>query len=262
MNENKIIFLLGGHDLEMVEIISMLKGEGFVDGVKLPENHLLYFDNNLVWGAKWSNYDTVLRDQKYSSYIIYGIELTKDIELPPNCKIIDHHNELPAEPTSIEQIATILEVTLDRKQLLVAANDHGYKPAMRAAGATEQEIQEIRMLDREAQGVTAEEEKIAAQSITDARSINEVTIIFTTLTKFSPIVDRLDADKLIVYNSNALCYYGIGAKKLGEKYLHNLVEAKKAYYGGGENGFFGVVANSFTETELNNQVIPVIIKHN
>jgi len=251
MNENKIIFLLGGHDLEMVEIISMLKGEGFVDGVKLPENNLLYFDNNLVWGAKWSDYDTVLRDQKYSSYIIYGIELTKDIELPPNCKIIDHHNELPPEPTSIEQIAQILGLTLTRWQALVAANDHGYIKGLRIICATNDEIQKVRKLDRDNQGVTEEQWNKAQYDIRVARRVEyyyDLTIVNTRVDKFTAVTDQLpDENKLLVYNTNKICYYGESALNLAKSIFIQIFGSEEIYSGGSIAGFCGVKRDVTTQ---------------
>ena len=40
----------------------------------------------------------------------------------------------------------------------------------------------------------------------------------------------------------------------------NLIEKKKAYHGGGDNGYFGIVVGAFSETELNN-IIQEILKN-
>jgi len=72
------IFLLGGHDLEMIEIGKILKAKG-----------LTFHDRNLHWGAKLSAYQDLLDE----SHTFVGIELTPDILPPPPYMEIDHHNE-------------------------------------------------------------------------------------------------------------------------------------------------------------------------
>ena len=82
----------------------------------------------------------------------------EDIEIDDEWKDryhrIDHHNEYCHLPSSLEQVASVLGVELNRKQRLIAANDVGYIPAMKALMATDEEIAEIRREDRRAQGVT------------------------------------------------------------------------------------------------------------
>lgn len=237
----KQVFLLGGHDLEMLEIKNIFDAAG-----------VTYFDKELSWGAKWSDYKDIITDSKFSDSTIYGIELTQDIDLPVNCKIIDHHNELPPEPTSIEQVATLLSIALTRWQKLIAANDHGYKKAMRAAGASEDEIQEIRRLDRKAQGVTEEDERLAMESIQCHLSYkNGVTIINSLTDKFSPITDRLfgKADRLLVYTDTKLNFYGKGKGMLVKRF-QELIHGGKAYHGGGEDGFFGIAEGKLNKEEL------------
>ncbi len=59
----------------------------------------------------------------------------------------------------------MLGAGLTHRQQLVAANDRGYIPAMLEAGASESEIACIRSLDRAAQGISAEDERLAAEDI-------------------------------------------------------------------------------------------------
>jgi hypothetical protein len=56
------IFLLGGHDLEMVEIGKILKAKG-----------LTFHDRNLHWGTKLSAYQDLFDE----SHTFVGIELIK-----------------------------------------------------------------------------------------------------------------------------------------------------------------------------------------
>ena len=79
--------------------------------------------------------------------------MTRDTDPPTPYTDIDHHNERDHEPASIVQVAELLGVALTRREQLVAANDRGYIPALRAAGATDAEVADIRRADRAAQGV-------------------------------------------------------------------------------------------------------------
>jgi len=74
----KMLFLLGGRDLEMVTIKDILDRHG-----------VMYADKKLSWGAKLSEY----REYLDFDGVIYGIELIEDREPPKNYIAIDHHNE-------------------------------------------------------------------------------------------------------------------------------------------------------------------------
>ncbi len=147
MEQFPFIFLLGGHDLEMIEIRKILSS-----------NNILCVDNNLQWdNVRISQYKNVLNDHDY----FVGIELQTDIEPPNQYLLIDHHNENAGKPSAIEQVAALLNIQLTRDQQLIAANDRGYIPAMLEMSATPDEIADIRRRDREAQGVTEEDERLA-----------------------------------------------------------------------------------------------------
>ncbi|MCX6272658.1 MAG: hypothetical protein NTU44_15850 [Bacteroidetes bacterium] len=124
-NTHNSIFILGGHDLEMLEIRKILES-----------GNLIFYDFNLDWGAKLSSYLPVFDDS--STFV--GIELIMYIEPPLHYIEIDHHNEKHALPSSIKQLAEMLNISLNRWQLLVAANDRGYIPAMQAMGANKKEV--------------------------------------------------------------------------------------------------------------------------
>jgi len=98
---SKILFFLGGYDLEMITIKDILE-----------LNNLKYIDKNLSWGTKLSNYKDEL--EKYQDYTIYGVELEQDITPPKNYIQIDHHNQNFNKPSSIEQVAKILGIELNR----------------------------------------------------------------------------------------------------------------------------------------------------
>lgn len=226
------LFLLGGHDLEMITIRDMLS-----------QHRLNFIDRNLLWGASWSDYQDVIDTFDWEQGTIIGIELSG--MKPPLARQIDHHNELAHLPASLQQVASLLNIPLTRQQLLIAANDRGYIPAMRKMGATEEEIQQIRRLDRKAQGVTDVMEEVAENDIQSINTCNGVAIINTNLTKFSPIADRLSVPRLLIYNLSELTYYGEDAASLRNLFTKE-VATGRMFYGGGVNGYFGVGPGYYT----------------
>ncbi|MFK7905280.1 MAG: hypothetical protein AB8B69_09155 [Chitinophagales bacterium] len=228
------LFLIGGYDLEMLEIIQLLK-----------KHKLQYIDKQLTWGAKLSDYQDFFDSQG----TIVGIELVEDITCPKNYIALDHHNERAAEKAPIEQLAELIGIELTYYQQLVAANDKGYIPAMRALGATEEEVRLIRRRDRAAQGVTEEDEFWGEEAVANLQWSKNVAIAYTQSERFSPVTDRLEVAKLLVYNDHELTYYGANIQHLSEYYA-DLVKANKAYSGGGEMGFFGFSKKVFDKSEL------------
>ncbi len=246
--QNKdVVFLLGGHDLEMLEIKKILE-----------EQNIRYFDKDLEWGARLSAYMDLLNEENH----FVGVELLKDIPSPKHYIEVDHHNENSHKPSCIEQIASLLYIKLNRWQQLVAANDKGYIPEMKSWGASKDEILNIRKADRKAQGVTAKDEQLANESIRNhTQVISDVKVIFSLTNKFSPISDLVyPTEKLIIYNKHALVYYGINAQRLSSSFDH-FVERGWVYQGGGPNGYFGFtesILKSYTDLQL---LINTIIKN-
>lgn len=234
-------FLLGGYDLEMLTIKQLLQKTGEK-----------FSDRKLGWGAKLSDYRDILNDDEH----FYAIELEIDITPPKHFTLIDHHNALQDNPSSLEQILTLLDYPMNRFYQLVALNDKGYIPALEEFGATAKEIANIRELDRKAQGVSEEDEKLAVESIKSAKSIGRVTIIKALTDKFSPIIDRLYKRNVIIYTDKKLTYYGEGIRELVDRYS-NLIETKRAYYGGGF-GFFGIAEGSFGKKEIEDLVDEIV----
>ena len=227
MMEISYVFLIGGHDLEMIEIIKILKS---LD--------ITYFDYQLGWNnANLSTYKDVFNN--YEQFV--GIELKKDVEPPPKYLPVDHHNENIEKRSSLEQVAELLGIELTREQQLIAANDKGFIPAMEAIGATPEEIARIRRLDREAQGITEEDERLGEESIQKNRTEKDgITIINSRTPRFATITDRLHpCRQLLIYTTNELDFYGEGTKLLIENF-EKLVKENKAYYGGTGDGFFGL----------------------
>lgn len=243
IDKRKVIFFLGGSDLEMQSIKKVLKEEGFS-----------VLDKKLSWGAKLSDYKNKL--EEYESRTIYGIELIEDIKSPQNYQSIDHHNELSANESSLIQVLKLLEKKPTREQELISANDVGHIEAMKCMGASEQEIKSIRKQERTIQGVTAEHEAQALKEIEAVVQKNDIYIIETTLDTFSPIVDNFEKRPLLLYSKKDLTYYGDIAF-LKENYKEQ-IEKNQAYYG---RGFFGFDENylSTVGSILSNSLVEEIV---
>jgi hypothetical protein len=125
MNQPNFLFLLGGADLEMVEIKRLLTAHALALGKSDT-------DAELRWGARLSNYQNLFNDTQ----TFVGIELVQDIAPPPHYINIDHHNENSDKSSSLEQVIELLEnnlkskIEFTRDRQLIAANDKGYKSAM------------------------------------------------------------------------------------------------------------------------------------
>lgn len=236
----KRIFLLGGHDLEMLTIRDMLLASGEC-----------FHDVGLSWNnATLSAYQAEINETD----LFYGIELREDILPPAHYVRIDHHNDYFWKKSALEQVADLLHVPLNRRQQLVVANDSAYIGGMKALGATDEEISSIRQADRKAQGVTEEEEKIAEEDARQAVSKGNLKIVYTSVSRFSPIVDYLYPFRnLLVYNNAELVYYGERQPQLVNCFQEE-VKTGRAFHGGGESGFFGLPRGRFSSDEIKNYV--------
>lgn len=95
MDHHPYVFLLGGHDLEMITIKRMLIDNGFEEPGSIA-------DLNLQWGAKLSAYQAWFNDEQ----TFVGIELTREQQLiAANDKGFIHEMEaLGAIPEEITDI--------------------------------------------------------------------------------------------------------------------------------------------------------------
>lgn len=233
-----LIFFLGGHDAEMDAIKSML-----TDNQIKPEN---IKDNKLSWGAKLSDYKVEISNLSKDQKAVL-IELTLDIPYPEGTIVIDHHNELAGKDkkTSIEQIADRLGVTLNRWQQLISANDKDFIRGMKILDASQEEINIIRKMDRDAQLITEEEIKLGRDSVRYfCKTINNDTVIIKNLSdKSSPVLERLYElyeDRLkhivIIDNKKGFHYSGEGKTILAFLNKYKLLKGNNPdismYYGG------------------------------
>lgn len=240
---SKRIFLLGGNDLEMTTIKNLLvnAGEQF-------ETHDLRWDN-----AKLSSYEKTLEEYGNSpDYQIYGIELNEDIPHPDNYVRIDHHNDFANKPSSLEQVAKLLGLAMDRHMQLVAANDSRYIPGMIKLGASREEIDDIRRADRAAQGVSeGDDERLAEESLKSCKGdASNLYVVKSLTSKFSTICDRMyPYRRLLIYNDDVAEFYGEGVNDLTLLFKSEL-DAKKMYHGGGDSGYLGTVSGAYSKEEI------------
>jgi Mg2+ and Co2+ transporter CorA len=254
MKMSSYIFFLGGYDAEMVEIRDILE-----------TRKEYFYDKKLSWGACLSAYKQELSNIP-SDAIPVLIELKIDMPIPLNAKILDHQGDRAGKDskTSIEQVAELLGVELSRKQKLISANDKGHFRAMIELCATDEEIAEIRALDRKAQGVTEEDERRAEKSIKEhLEKISHNAVVVNSLTnRTSTIFDRLYGkyNHIFVFTPDGeMNYSGTGAvvnslvKRYKEKQREN--PSLEFWYGGSlpDYGFFG--AKSQTSKDEINEVL-------
>ena len=208
----KKVFFLGGKDLEMSEIKKVLHEAG---------QEVL--DRELDWGAKASAYTEEIFQAVANGNVPVLVELELDIEIPAETIVVDHHNERAGEPASILQVLDLLGITPTRHHQLIGANDSGYIPAMLDMGATTEEVANIRLADRNAQGVTSEQEAEAERAVANAEVVNKLTIVKMAHSKTAPVADRLfgKADQLIILSGDGeVNFFGNGeiCSELKEKF--------------------------------------------
>ncbi len=237
---HRIIFFLGGHDLEMAEVARILRERG------IP-----FVDRGLDWAdAVFSAYDPEVRAAIRDGERPILVEL-RDVpqDVLPFADVIDHHGpESGHLPTSLEQVLARLGVTaLTREQQLIAANDKGYIEGMAAIGATTEEIRRIRMMDRQAQGITAEQEAAATAAIVNRdETTGGLTIVVLPHGKTATVTDRLSAiaggpgyKNLLVESPLKLSFFGEG------RLILELVNRFGGYCGGDlpHKGYWGIEAS-------------------
>jgi hypothetical protein len=171
--QKNLVFFLGGADAEMVRIAEVLASVGAEVVTK-----------NLGWGANVSSYATEIAQAIAEGKTPVLLELGGIV-------LVDHHGDRSAEPASILQVLTLLGIQPTRLDLLIAANDSGFIPAMLAMGATPEEVAKIRLADRNAQGIIPEMEVEAERAISEAKTSGRLTVVQMAHSKSATVTDRL-----------------------------------------------------------------------
>ena len=243
-NQN-LVFLLGGHDLEMLTIAELARAQG-----------IEVFDKRLTWGARASGYRAEIASVLAAGKTPVLIELANDLD-QSDARIvwIDHHADRAGAsyPTSLHQVFSLLNLPRSawtRWHDLVAANDRGYVTEMLAIGATREEIEKVRAADRAAQGITAKQEKAGAKAVNGARTFanGRLTVVSLPHNRSAVVTDRMEnalggpgCENLLVICPNEVNFFGDGRHVLT---LDN--EFPGGWFGGAlpEKGFWGHRVNS------------------
>lgn len=238
--KKNILIIVPANDGEAVEIRNILRAKKI--------NHVV---TRQPWGATWAGLEpeAVKEIEGFitanPSAVIYGVELGGPARW--GATNIDHHiyrdENRSHEKSSIEQVAALLGIKLSRHQILIAANDKGYIPALIATGASENEIKIVRAQDRLAQGVTPDQEAQAVADIATAEVRGSKWLIRCPKGSTSAITDRVFGqytELLTVDEHNGKWIY-FGARHL-EFYSLTESSTKLARWAGGnpKNGFSGV----------------------
>ncbi|WP_173979936.1 hypothetical protein [Magnetospirillum sp. UT-4] len=211
--DGDLVFFLGGRDLEMATIRDLVADTLGLAAVR---------DGGLGWGARLSDYAAELAGLGPGQVPVL-VELALDRPLPPAAVVVDHHGPAAGRhaPTALEQVFRLLGLPPERwtrHLALVAANDRGHVRAMRAIGATADEIAAIRQADRRAQGITAAEEEDALAALARAERHLDGRLLVVRLPhdRTATVMDRIAPDDGAIANVLILCpaevdFFGIGA---------------------------------------------------
>lgn len=159
------IWVVPVNDLEASEIVYLLD--------QCKEQVIL---SRQPWGASWAGLEPQLAEflalqqaDLGSGFDMIGIELQG--AGPAGARTIDHHR-YPSDDrsnslSSLEQVAELLGVSLNRWQRIVAVNDRAYIPGLRAEieNLEAWELREVRLRDRRAQGVTWQHDQCAREVV-------------------------------------------------------------------------------------------------
>lgn len=266
---NGRLWVSPNNDLEAKTIIEMLQREG--------EEFLV---TGQAWGASWEKLEeelkTKIAEARKRGQEVYGVELQGDSNGAIN---VDHHtygeDDRSNPKSSIEQVAAILGVELTLDEQFVSANDKGYIPAMEKLGEElgispedlKEIIANIRMRDREMQGVTIEQEAQAQEAVEklgDLREKRDYISMDLPHSKTSTVTDRLYGkyDNLLITSGDGETnFYGTTEiiKMLSEKFPGG--------WSGGQldqgSGFWGGYADqSAIKAEVQNMINAIRAKQN
>lgn len=189
-----LVFFLGGHDLEMLEIARLVRA-------RLGDAAVV--DKGLPWhGARASAYAAEIAAALAQGRRPVLVELMDDLPagLAARCTWLDHHGDRAGadRPTALEQVFCLLglaEEAWTRRHALIAANDRGWIPELVAIGATPAEIAAIRAEERAAQGVTPADEA-AGEAALRARATLAGGLVLVRLphARTAVVLDRLAAE--------------------------------------------------------------------
>lgn len=191
-------------DLETVEIINLLQGEGehvFVTGQK--------------WGAQFTKLELGITKaiEKYRqvnpNIQIIGVKVNGQAPVGWNTETLQSYNGNGTCP--MEVVAEKLEVGLNEYQKLVVVNLNGWIPALEALGIPKGVIDAIRQSDRCAQGITPDHEAGAVRGWKNRKNVGDLYVINVKESKCAPFTDRFYGqykNLLIVGEDKEINFFG------------------------------------------------------
>lgn len=208
-------------------------------------------DKGLGWGARASDYREEIEAQIARGKTPVLVELHDDLGVARRGAIlVDHHGQRAGSdrPTSLHQVFELLGLPVGKWTRwfdLVAANDRAYIPGLQAIGASDEEIVTVRAADRNAQGITQEQEMEGQRAVAGARVLGDgtLTVVQLTLSRTATVTDRMEPAlggsgyrNLLVFSPDQVNFFGAG------RYVFALDQAfPGGWYGGAlpERGFWG-----------------------
>ncbi|MEM9943145.1 MAG: hypothetical protein AAF939_16395, partial [Planctomycetota bacterium] len=182
--------------------------------------------------------------------------------------VIDHHGTRSGhdQPTSIEQLFDLLKLPPQRWTRhfdLVAANDRAHIDGMLEIEATPQELKQIRQLDRQAQGITDEQERQGQLAASKANRITtcygELCLVNLPHNRTATVTDHLNSalggvcvGNLLIHSPEEITFFGDGqwVQKLADWF-------PKCWFGGDlpDKGFWGTKADPKKQIEIQNRLV-------
>ncbi len=230
MGKANRLFVLGGNDLEMEVVRSLLTlaGEKWVQPNKGWGSHVyaaagdlgLTVEEILVQTGPdfWQHNRKSTRCAGIECVIFVECSPTKEWPEQTEVVVVDHHGDQSHRPPAVQQVLALIKMPTSEQTRrwieLVGANDAGYVPAMRALGASDAEVERIRALDRAAQGVTPAHETEALRAIGAKEVDGRLTVVRMDHSKTSAVADRLygAVDQLLILSKDGeVNFYGDGA---------------------------------------------------
>lgn len=245
--ETQLHFLLGGHDLEMLEIRRLLERHA-------PD---AFTDHGLRWGAQLSDYrheiQRLIAEGQTPVAVELGDDMPKRWTARRHLVAVDHHGPRAGadQPSALAQVFKLLALPRrrwTRRHALVAANDIGHVAGLRSMGASRSEVLRIRREDRRAQGVSANDEAEALRAIAGRLEDGALTTVETRSTTSSAIADLMLPEmggpgyaNLLVVMPEQVAFFGDG------RVVRAMAERHRRSWSGGalpKTGFWGAEARS------------------
>lgn len=243
MENSKIVIVTPINDGEAVQIKRILENKNIKTLV-----------TKQGWGASWANLEPEIKEKienyKNKNFEVFGVELQG--KAPEGAVNIDHHkydgDDRSNERSSLEQVADLIGHKLSLFEEFVSANDKGFIPKMielakiknLSKEETQKLINEVRLQDRAAQGITPEQEKIAEEAIKEAEVSDNLTVVRMSHSKTATVCDRLYGgykNLLVLSEDGEVNFFGC------QKVIKKLSDLVKGSWSGGDldhdNGFWG-----------------------